>query len=254
MVIRRLGRVVWVTHPSEPETETGYFDDDAAQAGLEVMRRQWLADGWVEQHDAPPPQPPVIEEWVAEPDAVLQRLGGVMTSAAASLLEPLLRHGALSVEGGDLLHCELPDGDTLRFTVGGQVDPRTPGPLASFLNVCGLELGEVGETGQLVLHDGFRGTLHAIGRDLWPEAPFSYSKALCSPIDLNLGAAYVIDPRNGQLCFLDEGPLRVADTPDPVEIYFREVHLRYKTYQPTTPLERAVSAMTERHTWLSELR
>jgi len=127
----------------------------------------------------------------------------------------------LSTEEGEL-HCTWGD-ETLCFT-GSGTNARTPQSLAALFRVCGaLEFGEVGATGQLVLHDGFSGTLHALGRDIWSHtAP----ENLCSPIDIDLGAFYVFDPRNAALWFVDEGPMEPADTGDAVGLYWRELTKR----------------------------
>ncbi len=44
----RLGRVVFLRNAEGAETEQGFFDDDAAEAGLHVMLDARLAEGWAE--------------------------------------------------------------------------------------------------------------------------------------------------------------------------------------------------------------
>jgi hypothetical protein len=46
--LQRAGRVVFVLHPDGSETEHGYFDGAAAEAGLELMIQRRRAEGWVE--------------------------------------------------------------------------------------------------------------------------------------------------------------------------------------------------------------
>jgi hypothetical protein len=109
---------------------------------------------------------------------------------------------------------------------------------------AGMEVGEVGDTGQLVLHDGTEGTLAAVGKDAW-NARFSlrYSPDLWAPIDVDLQSFYVLDPAGGRLWFRDHGgPLRrVRDTSDPVLVYMREVHARL-----------GLAGSTDRTAWLEE--
>ena len=181
LVATRFGRVVFVTHPHEPESETGYFDDSAAQAGLDALRDRYVSQGWVELKAPPPPPPEPVTPWDPTVDGVMKVVGPVMSPAARALLMPLLQHGVLSVGGGEL-RLAFDDDDA------------------------------------------------------------------CSPIDLDLRAFYVFDPRTGHLCLNDDGVFRV-DTDDAVEVYLREVHLRLHDAELSPELARIVALVGQRYTW-----
>lgn len=103
------------------------------------------------------------------------------------------------------------EGETLTWTVlppDGRIDPRVPLPLRRTLErSAGSWLGEPGTTDAIVLHDGFSGTLDALGRDLGLKAErdgFEYSPALCAPIDVGLGRVYLFHPVTGELRHFDQ--------------------------------------------------
>jgi hypothetical protein len=60
-----------------------------------------------------------------------------------------------------------------------------PQRLRELLSVCAtLEFGEMGDTGQVVLSNGFSGTSHADGPDIVNKDvfPFAYADTLCSSV------------------------------------------------------------------------
>lgn len=195
-----------------------------------------------------------------ESKEILDKLLPVLSPAAIKLFEPLLINSRISLT--DMGYCcELDVGDgseaeTLILIKPRIANSKTPEQLRQFFSVCGgLEMGEPGKTGQLILHNGYDGTLATLGLDAWSRKfPFPYSNELCAPIDIDMEAFYVIDPRNGQICFKDEGILEVVrDCTDLIEIYLREVYYRLKVYEPKTKLQKIVSNIKDRHEWLEEI-
>ncbi len=188
---------------------------------------------------------------------ILEKFSPVLSAASRLLLEPLLRYSLLSVSD-EGISCKLEVGEddepeTLLLLNPQTVNTMTPEPLRSFFTVCGgMQMGEAGDTGQLILHDGYSGTVGTIGQDAWNKRfPLAYSKELCAPVDINLGSYYVFDPQNNRLYFIDEGILEVVrDCTDPIEIYLREVHYRLKVYEPVTRLQHAVQSIPDRYEWL----
>lgn len=188
---------------------------------------------------------------------VLDKLSPALSDASMMLLEPLVRYSHLSVSDEGIC-CDLEvneDEEPETLILFNPRDPNamTPEPLRRLFSVCGgMQIGEAGETGQLVLHDGYSGTIGTIGPDAWNKRfPIEYSTELCAPIDINLSSYYVFDPPNSRLYFIDEGLLEVVrDCADPVEIYLREAHYRLKVYEPVTNLQKAVHSVMDRYEWL----
>jgi hypothetical protein len=163
----------------------------------------------------------------------MQRLEGVLSAMSARarvLAEPLLGRGEATLDGDDLV-VAWPGGEVLRALTAQRALPSdAPASLRSLFAACGgLEVGEPGTADQLVLHDGTTGTLATIGADAWNRRfPFACDDIRWAPIDVGLQAFYVVDPRDGALWFRDEGTLeRVRDTRDVVELYLRELQLRF---------------------------
>lgn len=103
---------------------------------------------------------------------------------------------------------------------------KAPKEYQAFLEVCGgFEFGEVGDLSQVVLHDGYSGTLDAIGEDIFPDLDgLPFDESIFSPIDVGLGSFYFFHPQLNRFCFSDEGVMIVKDTCDPIEIFLRELH------------------------------
>jgi hypothetical protein len=204
---------------------------------------------------------------VITPDALLERFHSVLSPRALELFAPLVHHGALSEDGDDVV-CTFavePEDDGTAYDQlwilgvhARSTKDQRPSELSALLAACGgLEMGEVGNSDQLVLHDGFSGTLAVVGEDAWNSRfPLQYSPELCAPVDSGLQTFYVVEPSTGRLCFRDEGKLDlVRDTSDVVEVYLREVHLRLQHRVPmTTALAHVVDGMPERHKWLESFR
>lgn len=206
-------------------------------------------------------------------DDLLARMRSALSPAALALFEPILRGTELSEDDGDAV-CTFPidpravaDGEhdevdehnladrQLRILARARpADALSPATVRALFEVCGgMDMGIQGETGQLVLHDGFRGTLAVVGKDAWNarRSGLAWTEGLCAPIDINLQAYYVVHPESGRLYLCDGLFELVRDTVNPVEVYLREVHLRFKTWrEPITPLQRFVAAMPERLSWL----
>ncbi len=104
---------------------------------------------------------------------------------------------------------------------------KTPETFQKFLSICqGFEWGEVGDCSQLVLHDGFQGTLHTIGDDLFSgkASEISYSDNIFSPIDEGMKAFYFMHPKTKKICLFDERIEEVKGTDDPIEVYLQKLY------------------------------
>lgn len=100
-----------------------------------------------------------------------------------------------------------------------RVDPRAPPALRRILEHCaGSWLGEPGTSDAIVLHNGFDGTLDALGDDLGLDAErdgFAYSPQVCAPIDVGLGRVFLFHPVTGELRHFDQdGGLEPGDRGD----------------------------------------
>ncbi|MFP2933312.1 hypothetical protein ACLESO_50835 [Pyxidicoccus sp. 3LG] len=101
----------------------------------------------------------------------------------------------------------------------GESDPAAPPALRRILEHCaGSWVGEPGTSDAVVLHDGFDGTLSALGHDLGLKTRrdgFEYSPSLCAPIDVGLGRVYLFHPVTGELRHFDQdGGLEPGDCGD----------------------------------------
>jgi hypothetical protein len=180
---------------------------------------------------------------------LLDRFKPALSPAAMKLLRRLL-DATTSIEKDDEgVRCTFPDvddGDSWVILPPNK-KPKKAVPAAhkKFLAVCGgMIWGEVGNTGQVVLTDGFDGTLHALGDDALDAEVFGfpYSASLFSPIDLDSGDFYVTHPKTGKLLYQTEGVVSVVQkTTDPVEIYLREMCFEVLPGSP------------HRNTWLRDL-
>lgn len=203
---------------------------------------------------------------------LLQRFEPALSPAAMKLFATLLEHAEdIEDRGGDIL-CTFPEGtwlleapwpDAVEGSAAVQrshrelvqrVERSAPASLRSLLHVCaGMTWGELGETGQLVLHTGFSGTVHVLGEDAISASAdgfdFDYSPALCAPIDIDSGDFYVVHPDTGALLYQTEGcVMRVVDTVDPVEIYLREMRHELKDVRSDSPFHDAA----HRSAWLTD--
>ncbi len=188
-------------------------------------------------------------------DLLAARLLPALSAAARAQVAALLRHGQLAADGGDVIVTwpEHAADDALRILAPRAIDAAAPPELRALFAVCGgLEVGEPGTLDQLVLHDGTSGTLDALGDDAWNRRfPFALDDVRWAPIDLQLHAFYLVDPRDGSLWLRVEGALdRVHDTRDVVEVYLRELYLRLQRFPATTPLDHLVAQMPKRDDWL----
>ncbi len=138
---------------------------------------------------------------------LLSRFSPVLTERAASLLDTLLANVEQfsTTEDGEVI-CQFPEsaGDwRVLPPLASPLDPtppeakrwaqldariraNAPAPFQRFLTVCaGMCWGEVGETGQVVLGNGFEGTLDALGADALDEDRLGvpYRPEIFSPID-----------------------------------------------------------------------
>ncbi len=190
---------------------------------------------------------------------LLKQLTPVLSKTSKDLLEPLLLYSRISrVDSG--ICCEIEgldnENESLIFLDPREINKSTPEPFRNFFSLCsGIEMGTQGDTDQLILHDGFSGTLQTEGIDAWSENfPFPFSEDLCAPIDKGLSDYYVFHPGNGKLCRQTEGTLRyIRECNDPVEIYLREVHYRLRIeLREGSDLYKIVSSMPHPHEWVEE--
>lgn len=202
-------------------------------------------------------------------EQLLARFGPVLSTSALALFRTLVEQVERFEDGSGGVVCHFP-GVERRWVlsrpflaereatrrVWDEVVAYAPKALRELLTVCAsLEFGEVGDTGQLVLSSGFSGTAHAEGPDIVNEGvfPFTYSKHLCSPIDIDSGDFYLVHPDDGRLLFQTEGnAYEVVDTADPVEIYFRELHYSLRNVCEDTPFRRAFLPARHRTSWLRD--
>ena len=192
-------------------------------------------------------------------DALMQRFRPVFSEAAMRSFTIFVEHAtAIEERDGDVV-LRFPDDERARdLCIRPAAAPSKPWPphpaLADFLGVSAeLCFGELGGVSQLVLSDGYSGTLHLIGEDILPSE-ISYAPSLCAPIDIGHQAYYLFPPDGGErLWFIDEGPVEVADSGEPIEIYFRELAYKLRTVNLDTPFQRALGDAPHRSTWLVEL-
>ncbi|WP_163989496.1 hypothetical protein [Pyxidicoccus caerfyrddinensis] len=148
----------------------------------------------------------------ADGEATLDRvLGRVVEATRDANGERTLRFESPNEEGETLTWTLLPPSE--------HIDRRVPPTLRRILERCGGSwMGEPGTADALVLHDGFSGTLDALGRDLGLDAErdgFEYAPELCAPIDVGLGRVYVFHPVTGELRHFDQdGGLEPEDVGD----------------------------------------
>jgi hypothetical protein len=204
------------------------------------------------------------------PTTLKARFKPVLSLKARKLLGTLLDHVERfeATDEGDV-RCHFPEGAgtwTLLAPlpsrppkVMARIDRHAPPGFSELLRVCGgMIRGEVGNTGQLVLSDGFGGlggTVHALGADaIDPENfGFRYSPDLFSPIDIDSGDFYVLDPGSGRLLFQTEGCVsEVVDTKDCVEVYLREMHHELRDVREDSPFRNAFKPACHRTEWLED--
>ena len=157
---------------------------------------------------------------------VQTRLHAVLSENSSSLLDAILTRaeGMEIDEHGYAVHSFIDADETWQIGPESQFDHRLGARLAKTLAVCKEMIwGEAGDSSQIWLHDGSKGTLHTIGEEIAP-AGIAYAPDICSPIDIGLSSFYYLDPGSGLLMFYDEGhPLAVTDSQDVVEVYLREI-------------------------------
>jgi hypothetical protein len=203
---------------------------------------------------------------------LLRRFEPALSPAASRLFATLIEHAETIDEQDGAVLCALPEGtwvleapwpDAVEGSAAVQrghrelverIERCAPASLRALLHVCaGMTWGEPGNTGQLVLHPGFSGTVHALGEDAVSASDdgfdFDYSPTLCAPIDIDSGDFYVVHPDTGELLYQTEGcVMRVVDTLDPVEIYLREMHHELKDVSSPSPFRDAA----HRTAWLAD--
>jgi hypothetical protein len=181
---------------------------------------------------------------------ILDRFRPVMTDSAFQLLKDLLNEAQHIDKSSDGYSCmfadageeygawnilaplEEPTGDATQtqkkyYQIAINQRHKAPKQYQAFLEVCeGFVFGEVGDSTQVVLHDGFSGTLSTIGGSLFSGVgvDIHFNENIFSPIDIGLNAFYFFHPELKQMCFGDELVMIVKDTNDPIEIYLKELH------------------------------
>lgn len=255
--LQTVGRMLFVTTTLagvEVSSTRTCFDDAAADEALAALAAERTEEGWVERRaPAPPPvpvrpRPPRPKTQASARKQVAAQLKPGLSRKSAALLARLLDHATfrLDLEPGEDWRCTFPAPEVPGEAPGDEADLQLeiaqeparavpegiPAPLEKLLRVCGgMACGVRGETGQLVLHDGFDGTLGAVGDDALNARAtgFPYSADLCAPIDVDLQSFYLVHPTTGRLLYCDsEGTVEPADTDDPVEAYLRELVARFR--------------------------
>ncbi|MDY8136053.1 hypothetical protein [Aquimarina sp. 2201CG5-10] len=149
------------------------------------------------------------------------------------------------------------DYEGFTFTISSPLknhkDNKSPKHFQNFLTICdGFEWGTAGDEDQLILHNGYEGTLHAIGQDLVGNK-IEYNENIFAPIDIGLQAFYFIHPETNKLCLYDELIEEVKDTDDPIEIYLRELHYELKGFSCDESFNDVFKDATHRSEWLNSI-
>jgi len=168
-------------------------------------------------------------------DALINRFNDVLSPKANELFKAVIDYAESIDDNRSEIELKFPNlEDSLKIEkpIEKLGDKKWPLNFDHFLKKCAaMYFGEIGDTSQLTLHDGFSGTLHSIGEDIVNPKRFgiAYSEEIFSPIDDGLNTFYFFHPITNKLCLCDEGPIQeVTDTSDSVEIFLRELHCLLK--------------------------
>ncbi len=130
---------------------------------------------------------------------------------------------------------------------------KSPESFQKFMAVCnGFEWGTVGDVDQLILHNGYEGTLHVMGQDVFGNT-IEYNENIFAPIDIGLQAFYFIHPETNRLCLHDELMQEVKDTDDPIEVYLRELHYELNGFSLDESFNDVFKDATNRRAWLNSI-